>query len=238
MNSRERLPIVFIACGVFQGIIDRLLSSDGEPAGRVTFLDAGLHAVPKKLNRALQEAIDGIAEPSLVVLGYGLCGNGLKGIKAGRHALLVPRADDCITMFLGSRAAYREQFEAAPGSYYLTKGWLDSGSTPLAEYQKYVPRFGEETAMWMMDAQYSHYRRLVLVAHNAADLAQYRPAAQEVAAFCARWGLEYVEILGSEDYLRRLIETAAALDLSLSEDGKDFFVIPPGGEIKQEMYEG
>lgn len=223
--------MVFVACGVFRGILERLLPA--ETAARVTFLDAGLHAVPKKLNRTIQATLDAIAEPSLVVLAYGLCGNGLKDIRAGRHVLLVPRADDCITMFLGSRQAYRREFEAQPGSYYLTRGWLDSDSTPLAEYRKYVSRFGEETALWLMDQQYSHYKRLVLVAQDAADLEQYRPAAQDVAAFCARWGMQYDEIVGSDDYLRRLVETALALEGA----GEDFFVVPPGGEIKQEMYE-
>ncbi len=66
MNSERPLPIVFVACGVFQGIVDRLLP--GDLVGRVTFLDPGLHAVPKKLNRTLQATVDGIAEPRLVVL--------------------------------------------------------------------------------------------------------------------------------------------------------------------------
>ena len=56
--------------------------------------------------------------------------------------------------------------------------------------------------------------------------------AQEVAAYCEQWGYRYEEILGSDTYVRRLIEVAAALDKA---DG-DFVVVPPGGEIKQTQF--
>jgi hypothetical protein len=119
-----------------------------------------------------------------------------------------------------------------PGTYYLSKGWLESGSHPLKEYEEYVPRYGEKEAMWIMDQQYQHYERLVLVAHSQADLDTYRPQAQKVARFCERWGMRYEEILGSDGYVRRLVDVAAKLDRV----NGDFLVIPPGGEINQEQF--
>jgi hypothetical protein len=83
-----------------------------------------------------------------------------------------------------------------------------------------------------MDQQYQHYERLILVAHDQADLEAYRPQAQEVARFCERWGMRYEERLGSDQYVQRLIQVAAELDRA---DG-DFLVIPPGGEIRQEQF--
>jgi len=230
VSSLEKLPIVVIACQVLQTMLDRLLPKD--LARQVTFMDYGLHRVPSKMTWTLQDAIDSIQEPSLVVLGYGLCGNGLNGVGAGKHTLLVPRANDCIALLLGSHQAYMREFEAAPGTYYLSKGWLESGSHPLKEYEEYVEKYGSDDAMWIMDQQYQHYERLVLVAHSQADLEKYRPQAQEVASFCERWGMRYEEILGSDGYVARLVEVAAALDKS---DG-DFVVIPPGGEVRQDQF--
>ena len=83
-----------------------------------------------------------------------------------------------------------------------------------------------------MDQQYQNYKRLVLVAHNSQEMDTYRPKAQEVVEYCQRWGMQYEEILGSDSYVRRLIEIAAALDKTDDE----FLVIPPGGEVKQEMF--
>ena len=206
MAPSEQLPVVLIACKVFQSLL-----AERMPPGlfeQVTFMDYGLHRVPSNLTWSVQEVIDNIEQPSLVVLGYGLCGNGLNGIKAGPHTLLVPRADDCIAILLGSYKKYIQEFEAHPGTYYLTKGWLESGSNPLQEYQEYREKYGEESAGWIMDQQYQHYERLVFVAHNQEDLEKYRPQAQEVAAYCKRWDMRYEEILGSDIYVRRLIEIA------------------------------
>ena len=230
MSSPAKLPVVVIACQVLQSMLEQLLPDD--LAAQVTFMDYGLHRVPNKMTRNLQDAIDSVDEPSLVVLGYGLCGNGLNGIKAGNHTLLVPRTDDCIAILLGSRQAYLREFAAVPGTYYLSKGWLESGSHPLKEYEEYVEKYGPAEAEWIMDQQYQHYERLVLVTHNDADMDKYRSQAQKVARYCERWGMRYQEILGSDDYVRRLVEVASALDRA---DG-DFLVIPPGGEISQNQF--
>lgn len=230
MPESKPLPVVVVACQVFEDLLEHFLPPD--LANQITFLDYGLHIVPKKLTVAVQEVIDRIDSPSLVVLGYGLCGNGLNGIKAGPHTLLIPRTDDCIAILLGSYQSYQREFHASPGTYWLSKGWLKSGTNPLAEYEKLVDTYGEEDAKWLMDQQYQHYKRLTLVAHNQADLEEFRPQAQKVASYCAQWGMSYHEMLGSEVYVRRLVEIAA--DLSLADD--DFLVIPPGGELTQAQF--
>ena len=230
MEGEPKLPVVVIACHVLQDLLLRLLPAD--LAGQVTFMDYGLHRVPNKLTFTVQDAINAVPEPSLIVLGYGLCGNGLNGIQAGRHTLLAPRVDDCITLLLGSVKAYLREFNAVPGTYYLSKGWLESGSHPLKEYQEYQAKYGPEKAMWLMDQQYHHYERLVLVAHSQQDLDKYRPSALEVARFCERWGMRYEEILGSDDYVRRLVATAGNLEAA----NADFVVVPPGGVIRQDQF--
>jgi hypothetical protein len=229
-NLPPKLPMVVIACQVFQDLVKRLFPPELD--GNITFTDYGLHRIPSKLNKKLQEIIDGIEQPSLVVLGFGLCGNGLNNIRAGKHILLVPRADDCIALLLGSYAAYRKEFDSSPGTYYLSKGWLESGSNPLSEYHEYEKRLGSEKAMWVMDQQYQHYKRLVFVAHTQEDLAQYRAVALDVAKFCERWGMDYQEILGTDSYMRQLVEIASSLDKADDE----FIVIPPGGELKQSHF--
>jgi hypothetical protein len=237
LEDTNTRPIVVVACKVLASALERLLPAD--LAAGVTFLEYGLHRVPVKLAGTLQETLDAIEQPSLIVLGYGLCGNGLKDIRAGRHTLLVPRTDDCIAILLGSYRAYMRQFAAEPGTYYLTKGWLESGSHPLKEYQEYLPKYGAEQTLWLLDQQYQNYSRIALVASDPQEMAAYREQALEVARFCERWGMRYEEILGSDDYVRHLIETAAALrrdGSSVTDAGPDFLVIPPGGQIRQDMF--
>lgn len=238
MPSQQKLPVVVIACKVLQDVLESLLPKN--VAQSVTFMDYGLHTAPSKMTVTLQEAIDGITQPSLIILGYGLCGNGLRGIKAGVHTLLIPRTDDCIAILLGSYEAYMREFRTAPGTYYLTKGWLESGSNPLQEYETYVPKYGAERAMWVMDQQYQHYERLVLVARNQADLDKYRSQAQGIARFCERWSMRYEEITGTDDYMQQLVDAAMAygknggtLRAGLE---KDILLVPPGGEIRQNAF--
>ena len=230
MSDNHKLPIVGISCKVFEGLIDRFLPS--ELSDQITFLDYGLHRVPQKLSWAVQSQIDKIEMPSLIILGYGLCGNGLDGIKARKHTLLIPRTDDCIAILLGSYSRYMKEFTSEPGTYYLTKGWLESGSDPLKEYKEVSEKYGPDQAEWIMDTQYQHYKRLAFIAHQEADLFEYRPSAKEVAAYCERWEMSYEEILGSDKYVRRLVEIALNLDKLDSE----FLVVPPGGTLKQEAF--
>ena len=100
--------------------------------------------------------------------------------------------------------------------------------------------FGAEEAIWLMDQLYKHYERLVLVAHSQADLETYRPQAQEVARFCERWGMRYEEILGSDRYVRRLVElvreTVEGKTAVMNLYDGDFLIIPAGGEIQQEQF--
>ena len=232
MSRSESLPLVVIACKVFQNLLEAYLPE--EVASNITFMDYGLHRVPSKLTWSVQDEVDRIEDPSVIILGYGLCGNGLQGVKSRQHTLVIARADDCIAILLGSREAYLEEFENEPGTYYLTKGWLESGSDPLKEYNEYKEKYGEKDAEWLMDQQYQHYKRIVLVAHQQEDLEKYRSQAQAVAKFCERWGMRYEEKLGSDRYVARLVEVANSLDTQ----DKDFLIVPPGGEIRQEDFIG
>jgi hypothetical protein len=142
---------------------------------------------------------------------------------------------------LGSYRAYRREIERDPGTYYLSKGWLEAGTNPLVENQKLEKKYGAETAAWLMDTQYHNYRRLMMVARNQPELEAYRPKALEVADFCSRWGMRYEEILGSDEYVQRLaalafaLKQAGVLPPDEAERG-DFLVIPPGGTLKQDMF--
>lgn len=223
-------PVVVISCAVFQHLFEEMLPK--ELSADFTFLDYGLHAVPKNLRATVQKTVDSVSAPSLIVLGYGLCGNGLNGIEAGQHTLLVSRADDCISILMGSYDTYLKEFNNNPGTYYLTKGWLESGTDPLAEYHNMVEKYGPETAEWLMDEQYQHYKRLVFLAHKQEDLQAYRPRALEVAAYCARWGMEYSELVGSDAYVVGLVNAIT----TLQESNDDFLLVPPGGTLKQSQF--
>jgi len=124
-------------------------------------LDFGLHVNPEALKRALQEAVDASATSAeTILLGYGLCSQAVVGLRANDCTLVMPKVDDCIAIFLGSEEAYKAQFRTEPGTYYLTKGWIEAGDSPFDEYDSLVKRYGEEKAQWLMGQILKNYTRL------------------------------------------------------------------------------
>jgi hypothetical protein len=103
---------------------------------------------------------------------------------------------------LGSYAAYREQSSAEPGTYYLTKGWIEAGDSPFDEYDSLVERYGEEKAQWLMSQMLKNYTRLALINTGQYELERYRTYARSTAE---RWGLRYEEIPGSNALIIRTL---------------------------------
>ena len=53
------------------------------------------------------------------------------GVKAKGHPIIIPRGrHHCIALFLGSCEKYLEEHRKEPGTYYLTKGWIEEGKSP------------------------------------------------------------------------------------------------------------
>ena len=188
-------------------------------------LEFGLHTNPSALKRALQVAVDEAGEKAdTVLLGYGLCSLSIIGLKANNCTLVVPRVDDCISIFLGSRAAYLQQASSEPGTYYLTKGWLEVGDTPFGEYEHLLAKYGKERADRMIRLLLHNYTRLAFINTGLQGLDDYRRQAQEIAV---RFELRYEEIQGSNTLVRKL--------LTGPWDG-EFIVVAPGEELRHEHY--
>jgi hypothetical protein len=166
-------------------------------------LDFGLHTNPAHLRQALQDAIDEASKvAATVVLGYGLCSQGVVGLRATECTLVVPRVDDCIAIFLGSASIYREQVTSEPGTYFLTKGWIEAGDSPFAEHERLKERYGEIRARRMTDLVLKNYTRLALINTGLYELDRYRDYARLTAQV---FGLRYQEIKGSTDLVKRMI---------------------------------
>ena len=81
------------------------------------FLPKGLHDLGgKPMAAKIQEVVDRTPEGvyDAILLGYGLCGNGLDGLTARHTRLVLPRAHDCIALLMGSANATRRTSRATP----------------------------------------------------------------------------------------------------------------------------
>jgi hypothetical protein len=188
-------------------------------------LDFGLHINPANLKRALQDAIDAAAEKAdTVILGYGLCSMAVIGLRANGCSLVVPRVDDCIAIFLGSGHAYKQQSRAEPGTYYLTKGWIEVADTPFDEYDRLAAKYGPDKAEWIIREMIKNYTRLALIDTGREGLERYREFARSLAE---RWSLRFEEIPGSNALVRQML---------FGPWDDDFVVIPPGESIRYDHF--
>jgi hypothetical protein len=166
-------------------------------------LDFGLHVNPEALRSNLQEAADRASRTAdTIILGYGLCSQAVVGLQANGCTLVVPKVDDCIAIFLGSGEAYRAQSRSEPGTYYLTKGWIEAGDSPFEEYEGLVAQYGEERARRLMNQLLRNYTRLALINTGQYELERYRRYSQRMAK---RFGLRYEEIPGSNTLVKRMV---------------------------------
>jgi hypothetical protein len=173
---------------------------DGMP-NRV--FDFGLHINPARLRENLQEAVHAEGgKYETILLGYGLCSQALVGIRASACRLVAPRVDDCIALFLGSRRAYENQFKQQPGTYYLTRGWIEVGDTPFTEHERNIQRYGEERANYIYQVMMGNYQRLALINPGDQALDRYRDYARLIAE---KFHLQYDEIKGSSRLLKKLL---------------------------------
>jgi len=221
-QTMKKQKSLVIACNITK---EELLHVQSDGAS-IIFLEQSLHRTPQKMKGAIQEEIAKTEtwDGDQIVLAYGLCSNGILGVRANRHPLLIPKVHDCISLFLGSNARYMEEHQREPGTYYLTKGWIEEKKSPLGIFEEYCQRYGKETAEWAIREELKNYTRIALVESELGMEETHRQHARENARFL---NLKYEEIKGSLDFFRKIIRGPW---------DKDFVVLKPGKEATQEMF--
>ena len=213
----------------------------------VRLFERGLHDEPRDLRTRLQAAIDEApATADAVVLGYGLCGGATAGIVARDRPVVLPRAHDCITLFLGARERYAQEMTDGPATYWYVAdqlerndgyrasvGGLAIGSDTDAQVEatraEYVAKYGEDNADYLMEVLGGwrvHYGRAAFVSMGVADEAASEAAAREEAERRG-WAFERVE--GSMVLLRRLID---------GDWDEDMLVLQPGERLAMSYDDG
>lgn len=203
------------------GEMQQMLPSDMESL----VLESGLHLHPDRLQGTLQRTIDEItAHTETIILGYGLCSMGVIGLKATHSTLVIPRIDDCIAIFLGSRMVYKEVLNQEPGTYFLSKGWIDAGITIIDELKRMEERYGKKRAERVMNRMLQHYRRLSFIDMGYQNQEKYRKFSMMAAK---RFNLNYQEIKGTPEFLRKICNGPW---------NDEFVVAPPGHIIRLEDF--
>ena len=192
----------------------------------------GLHENPANLLAEVQKAVDQTEDSNgrlydAVLLGYGLCSNGLVGI-APKIPVVIPRAHDCITLLMGSKEKFKEYFDSHRGIYWYSPGWIDFGTQPSkqtydAKLKDYLERFGEDNAKYILETEQASMDKYSFATYVDWKLPGTEDSQQFTKDAAKFMGWNYDCIQGDPSLIQRLVDGKW--------DDEDFLTVQPGQKI-------
>lgn len=218
----------------------------------ITFIRQGFHNAPDVLRRNLQQEIDAVEsgrDPhtnelggngdvlspyndddfDAILIGYGLCSNGIAGIHSAGHPLVIPRGHDCITFFLGSKERYLEYFQKLPGCFWYTSSWIDNADMPCEKQNQRLREYYQEKGYDAEDLEFflesmngwtRNYHHAAYIKMPFFDKEEHQQFTKDAAAFY-HW--DYTLLDGDLSLLKRFLDGDWAPE--------DFLVVPPGCSV-------
>lgn len=230
------MKLKLICCEVFMRMACLALS-DSPHTIDPEFTPLRAHENPDKLRETLQEAVDGADGQGYdaILLGLGLCGNATAGLKASGTRLVIPRAHDCCTLFMGSRQRFLECFQQDLSTQWSSIGYMERGIDYLREtetgktmgldreFQDLAEQYGEENAQFIWETLHPQDHRDELVYIEIPEFSSLGWQ-EKMKAHAKEQQKELRTLDGDMRLIRNLVHG------NWNED--EFLIVQPGQKIK------
>ncbi len=231
------MKLLLFACDVMKDEMSILIENNEHQIDLHYVVRDEYHNFPKRSANKLQQELDSIPEGyDYILVGYAYCNRLIEGMTSRHTPLVIPRAHDCLTLFMGSRKRYLDEFHENPGSYYFTRGFLTANTSGYLQqqsvpdmlgegiecYEDMVEKYGEDNAKYLLEvlgSWKSNYKRGVLIQLPMYDQSAM---AEEVQNICQTNNWNYAELQGNLSLLGKLTK---------GEWDQDFLIVQPGQSV-------
>jgi hypothetical protein len=202
----------------------------------IVLMQQGLHDEPDKLRSEVQKALERTNDfqgraYDASLLGYGLCSNGIVGLKA-KIPVVVPRGHDCITLLLGSKDRYQQYFVTHRGVYWYSSGWIEAGNMPGRQryeqtLKEYKEKYGQDNAAYLMETEQSwlkEYNWAAYVDWGFANSDKDKEYTKQCAEFL---GWKYDQLKADPSLMQRLVDG--------NWNNEEFLTVQPGQKIAEDL---
>lgn len=213
------MKVKILACETLRDEIESIIQKNNLDF-EIIWLESGLHDTPKKLHECIQEELDSINGCDRLLMAFGRCGNSILNLKTGDYETVIPKVEDCISLFFDSDKA-RNDYGREHAAIYLTEGWLRGESNIISEYNHLLEEYDEETAKDIMEMMYGHYKELALLDTGVYPIDRLLEKTEDVEKII---GLKRACVPAKIDYLEQLFTGPW--------DAEKFWVFSPYAKIE------
>ncbi len=200
------------------------------------FTPKDAHENADELRDILQKKIDdseSYRQYDAILLGYGLCGNSTAGLKARNIPLVIPRAHDCCTIFLGSKEKFKIHFKDKLSAKWNSAGYMERKENGIfressvpdmlginKSYEELVEKYGDENAKYIWETLHPEEKEYFFIDVPEFSHLGYLDKMREIAE---EENKKLTVIEGDMRLIRGLVNGEWNSD--------EYLVIPPGKEI-------